>query len=555
MIDRDAIQRYDDRVLSHQPANLETTDVRVGMFGRARVLRVSRDERPYDEEHDVVVAGGGPAGVLYGCMLAARGHSVLILERNKDLGAGVTWNLSREEFEGFGRTGTFTEEELTEMAVGDFDEGVFRLFDTRGPRPVLSDFHFDDIYNISVDELKFYRPLTSDTTAHIRLGCAAHLDCVSREHAYVSCAGSGGPGVVRGRLFIDARGWASPLAALVHPWRRLESVFNAVGIRTPGYPREITSSGKPIGLTAVTTENEIVIDAGAIQPILMRFSDCSLNGDEDGELLYLFTRTARPAVISPMVDVMLSRLHQIVPGFDERHVFRTYWGHIPAYYPSPPLSPWAVRTSAGDRTLLLGCAGQQLSGLTGSAFGALARNAVRICDAVDKALKRDRLRFHSLRKIDIDPRERICQEVESVFGGVMELDDHESLGTVNRDWVRCMEAAEAIDHDLKNEMFRDKIRFKSLSQLAGIFARDPDLITILLRNNRGFIGTTVWVLLWAYVKLFACEVGLLLTRWRSRYLRGSVGALLRMPLFLFRAMTLYGKGCRLDHRKKRSRRE
>ena len=28
----------------------------------------------------------------------------------------------------------------------------------------------------------------------------------------------------------------------------------------------------------------------------------------------------------------------------------------------------------------------------------------------------------TLRKIDIDPRERICQEVEGVFGGVMELE-------------------------------------------------------------------------------------------------------------------------------------
>ncbi len=554
MIDRDAIQRYDDLVRVGRPAALETTDVRVGVFGRARVLRVSREERPYDEEYDVVVAGGGPAGVLYGCMLAARGHSVLILERNNELGTGVTWNLSHEEYEGFRRTGAFTERELAEMIVGDFDEGLFRLFDTRGPKPELRDYHFDEIYNISVDEVRFFRFLTSDTTAVVRLGCSASLERVTREHAYVSYGGPGGSGVARGRLFIDARGWSSPLATLVHPWRQTESFFNAVGVRTPKYPRETTSPGMPLGLTGVTYENEIETDAGLVQPILMRFSDFSPDGNEEGELLYLFTRTARPAVLVPMVDDMLSCLHYIVSGFEEGHVTRTYYGHIPAYYPPRPLSPWEVRTSAGDRTILLGCAGQQLSGLTGSAFGPLARNAMRICDAIDDALTLGNLGFNSLRRIDIDPRERICQTVGEVFGGVMELDDHEPPGTVNRDWVRFMEAADEMDPQLKNEMFRDKVRFKAMNQMLGIFVRDPTLVGILLRNNRGFAGTVAWTLLAGYVKLLAREVGLLSTRRRGKYLWGSIGALLRIPQYLIRTMLLYGKGCRLDYRKMLSRR-
>lgn len=553
MIDRDAIRRYDGHVLGNRPASLETADVRVGVFGRARVLKVSREERPYDEEYDVVIAGGGPVGVLYGNMLAARRRSVLILERNNELGAGVTWNLSHEEYDGLRRTGAFAERQLAQMIVGDYDEGIFRIFDRRGPEAKLRDYHFDEICNISLDEAKFFRFLTSHTTALVRLGCSASLERLTREHAYVRYEGPGGSGVARGRLFIDARGWSSPLAMLVYPWRRTESVYNIVGVRSARLPREISQSGRPLGLIAATYEDEIAGQEGFVQPIFGRFSDDVPGRTEESEVLYYFTRTARPTRLLPLVDDMLARIHQIAPGFEEHQVGRTYYGHVPGYYSGRPLSPWKIRTSAGDRTLLVGCAGQQYSGLTGCAFGALARNAASICRAIDDALRADVLSFATLRRIDMDPRERLSQAVEGLFGGAMELDSYETPGTVNRDWLLFMEAAGRIDPRAKNEAFRDKIRLKTLNQLAGICARDTRLIAALLRNNRGHIGTVAWTFLVSYAKLFAHEIGLLSTRRRYRYLAGSAGAALRIPQYLVRNARLYGRACRLDYRKMPSR--
>ena len=51
---------------------------------------------------------------------------------------------------------------------------------------------------------------------------------------------------------------------------------------------------------------------------------------------------------------------------------------------------------------MVGVAAQQYSGLTGCAFGCLARNARNICESIDNALKKDDLTFKTLQKIDID---------------------------------------------------------------------------------------------------------------------------------------------------------
>jgi len=359
----------------------------------------------------------------------------------------------------------------------------------------------------------------------------------------VTCCGEKRSRRVRARLFIDARGWASPLARLVHPAREIESVFNVVGVHTSKLPRETSpATGRPIGLIAATYEDEIETLPQPVQPILERFSQYVQGRNDGGEVLYYFTRTATPDRLAPLVDPMLHRLHHIVRGFSENLVSRTYYGHIPGYYPDRPFSGWTQRTSAGDRTLLLGCAGGQYSGLTGCAFGALLRNAASISQRLDRCLRMDRLSFRALRSIDIDPRERLSQALEELFGGAMELDAGEPRGTVNRDWILFMEAVEGMDARCKNEAFRDKIPLATLHQLAGITVGNRDLIRALLRNNHGHVATVVWTFLLTYARLLAREAVLLATRRRYRYLSGSARALVRLPQFLTRNLQLYEQG-------------
>jgi 2-polyprenyl-6-methoxyphenol hydroxylase-like FAD-dependent oxidoreductase len=539
MIDRTAISRYDDFVSRPRGRRLETVDVRVGVWGRARILRVKENSTPIDAEFDVVVAGGGPAGVLHGCLLAKQGHSVLIVERKDELGTGVTWNVSHEEYADLGKTQAFTPEQWTEMAVGDYQEGIFRIFDRARGEP--RDFHFDEICNISVDERTFFRCLLENHGPKVWTGCTAALSAVTPTCVLVDCCGAKPSRRVRARLFIDARGWASPLAGLVHPARETESVFNVVGVHTSKLPRETSpETGRPIGLIAATYEDEI--GTPPVQPILERFSQYVPGRNDGGEVLYYFTRTATPDRLAPLVDPMLHRLHHIVRGFSVNLVSRTYYGHIPGYYPDRPFSGWTSRSSAGDRTLLLGCAAGQYSGLTGCAFGALLRNAESISQRLDRLLRTDRLSFRALRSIDIDPRERLSQALEELFGGSMELDAGEPLGTVNRDWILFMEAVEGMDARCKNEAFRDKIPLATLNQLAGITVGNRDLFRALLRNNHGHVATVLWTFLSTYARLLAREAVLLATRRRYRYLSGSARALVRLPQFLTRNLHLYEQG-------------
>jgi hypothetical protein len=324
----------------------------------------------------------------------------------------------------------------------------------------------------------------------------------------------------------------------------VESVYNMVGVHLrEALPRELgPKSQRPLGLICITREDEIQGEAGWVQPILERFSGAVPGSAEDhGEILYYFTRTPRPARLAPVLEEMAERLEAFAPGFDERLVDRTYFGHGPGYFPARPLARRRIETSAGDRTLLVGCAAQQYSGLTGCAFGPLARNASRIELAIDAALRADDLSFARLRRIDIDPRERVSQRVEGLFGGAMMRDAHERPGCVNRDWIAFCEAAQHMDARLKNEAFRDKLRLAALNQLLRICATRPAVLAALLRNNRGQFGLVAWTFLSAYVRLLGHEVRLLLTLRRRKYALAGLWAIAQSPVYAWNGAALLAR--------------
>ncbi len=554
MIDKKSVQAYDrfrrrTQYNLHPECRLPTVSRGLRLWKKATVLVPLPLSPTHDERFDVVIAGGGPSGALFGAMLSDRGHKVLIIERNHTWPRCVTWNLARDEFENLSRIPVLSPFLWSTLVVGEYREGVFQIHDKTAPSGRRT-FNFDHILNISLDEDQFYSLLSRRSGLSVRFGSSACLVGTDSEGAYVRCTSQEGECMIRGRLFIDARGCFSPLAELVNGRRITESVYNMVGIHTTGnipwIPNE--AGTMPIGLICATFDNEISVGIGQpVQPILERFTDY-FNGESRGDVFYYFTRTAEFQDLAPMLDHMLEKIPHIVPGFKEKMIDKTFYGHAAGYYQPSPFGTRVHQTSAGDRTLLIGVAAQQYSGLTGCAFGALARNALQMGEQVSQALQRDRLDYSTLAGIDIDPRERASQAITDLFAGTMELAPHESYGSVNRDWLAVLSAADGLEARDKNDMFKDKMRLPVLNRMLGICVGNPTVITLLIRNNAGHVSTIFWTFLRSYFALLTLEGYRLAVVGKGKYLRGVIIGLASAPRYLKGALQLLWTAERIKKR-------
>ncbi len=578
MIDEEKVAAYDRFWQELQNLRYPLEHIRASLFRKASVIRKKRKNIPAEnkygeiKKYDVIVAGGGPSGTLYASMLAQKGHSVLLVEKNEQHECGTTWNLSQDEFDDLKSTKALTEEQFEELIAGRFEQGDFRLWNKKdegqGKEEQIDEEHIEEyqkvkkfynVLNLSMDETEYFKLLSDTPKLKVCLKTKASLNCITEQYAFVELTEGGNSLVdeekaemVKTKLFIDATGWTSLLARTVNYERVEESWYNIVGIhsnkRLP--PEKIKKDdvyGKPIGLIFVTYGDEIMTRAGKVQPILERFSGFDRKSlEHTGDVIYYFTRTSKPVPLLPMFKDMEKMIHKILPEYDSSMVDKTYYGHAAGYYQQGIFSSRFRQLSAGDRTLIVGVAAQQYSGFTGSAFGCLARNARHICDAIDKALKKDDLSFKTLQKIDIDPRERVSQSISDLYSGSMELDPYEEPGTVNRDCISYIDIGDGLDDKTAADVLRDKIRITALQKMLQISADNPETIRALFRNNRGHAGLIVGTFIKGYIKLLILELQYALKRKQLKYFTAGVVGTLLLPV-----QFLYGLRFLLESRKVR----
>jgi hypothetical protein len=561
-IDRGKVAAYDSfwKELNYQRYPLEYK--RVGWFRKASVIRKKRenekipDIKEYGEikKYDVVVAGGGPSGTLYASMLAQKGYSVLLVEKNTEHECGSTWNLSSSEFEDLKSTKALTEEQFEELIVGRFKQGDFRLWNEKKGKQKVKQFF--NVLNLSMDETKYFELLSKTPNLEIRLGSKAVLNCITEQYVFVELVKENNKRVkedkremVKAELFLDATGWTSILARTVNYERIDESWYNMIGIHSEKKLNfktdkfELAKDGKPIGLICITYENEIMTKAGKVQPILERFSDFdNENLEHTGDVIYYFTRTSKPVRLLPMFDDMEETIRKILPEYDPSMVDKTYYGHAAGYYQQGIFTPRFRQLSAGDRTLMVGVAAQQYSGLTGCAFGCLARNARDICESIDKALKKGDLSFKTLQKIDIDPRERVSQSITDLYAGSMELDAYEEAGTVNRDWISFIDMGDEMSNATNADVLKDKIRITTLRKMLRMSADNPETIKSLFRNNRGHAGLVVATFIKGYFKLLVLEARYALKRRQLKYFVAGIFGSFLLPVQFHRGLRFLLRG-------------
>lgn len=553
-MDLEGIRRYDEFWQTPTRA-YDTESVRWGWWTPATVITKSALAPQCPEpvvDRTVVVLGAGPTGMLMAANLAHAGHRVTIIERQPTLFCGSTWNLSSEEFATLERTPPLSPEEWRSCITGSFSHGVFRLHDADSGG-IEKDFSVADCLNVSLDEGRFYALLGREhPNLEVRTSTVGELEAVRTEGAYVSWQNPQGRGLYRAQLLIDARGWRSPLALAVHPHRKVESVYNMLGVVANvgigwgqgcagrvkrdrhGYSLQ-DAEGNPLGMICATYRNAIELDQLLVQGILERFTDFvpgSAEHDGRSDVIYYFTRTPQPARLTEMARGMVKAMQDVVPDLEEHHIQKVLYGHSPGYYAPGPFERWRVQASAGDRLLLLGTAAQQYSGLTGCAFGALARNAAVMGTRVDEALRRGDLRFVNLARIDIDPRERNSQGISGTFAGTMAVrgPDEDSCSP-NRDWLILCEAAQkaGLGPELLGEAIKDKIRFETLNRLIAMFRVDPRVGEVMLRNNAGSEVAAVWTAIRGYLWLMHEEFRRFVASGKRKYLIGIIAALANLP--------------------------
>ncbi len=467
------------------------------------------------------------------------GRDVLVLERKPTHQYNCTWNISRGELDELAQSGFFSPEELRRLVKGQFLEGVFSIYDPSCPSEP-GEFRFDDLFNLCIDEVFFFDCLRR-SEMEVRYGAEAAIERVTRKWAYVRARGR----VIRTRLFIDARGWMSPLSLLINSGPGRRGFFNVIGARVRSFDSPLRVKERAI--TCATYSNEEWLSGELVQPILQLLPDGRENGEE---VIYLFTRTPRPARLVPLVKGFAQYARLANPKFDEGKVEKLYYGHIPVYHET--FSPF--QRSAGPRTLYIGEAGNYLGGRPGFGVAAIARNARRVPFEIDLALRKDDLSFERLNRIYIDPREHGSQIIQSLFDMAMVLQKHERRGDVNRDWLNIIRLTDKMEPRLKNWCLSDKVTLRALHSLVWNSLDDASALRAVLKNAEWRVARVAAVFLSGYMKLLYHECSLVARRKKFKYLAAACGAMMRLPSYALGNALMCVKGCRMDYQRKRKAR-
>lgn len=131
--------------------------------------------------------------------------------------------------------------------------------------------------------------------------------------------------------------------------------------------------------------------------------------------------------------------------------------------------------------------------------------------------------------------------ITDLYAGSMELDPYEELGTVNRDWNSFLDIGRSLDLQTKADVFRDKIRFKTLNQMIMMSARDTSVIDSLFRNNRGHANLVVTAFVKGYLRLLYLELQCLLKRRKWKYLIAGVLGFCAFPYHLLHVLRFFIK--------------
>lgn len=470
---------------------------RVRVEGAAANDSTSRDAPPpvpVDADGvdvDVVLAGGGLWSLL-APVLAARGHSVLVIDRARAASAHREWNASGPELRALVRAGIADDATLDRLTIARYKRGTCR-FAGGGDYPV------DGVLDHAIDAgplLAHGRHLAERRGVKFLDGHTVHAHASSRRAVRLRVGStakdrSSATTAITARVMVDARGAASPYATADLVCPTVGGVLE--GLTVGSAPDEIDPS---VG--------EILATVDDIDPRDRRQHIWEAFPGHPGQTtvyLFYYARTGEPVSLTSLY----ARFFETRAGYkrgDNARLVRPTFGFIPGW---SRLSP--APRPPDPRVLLVGDAAARHSPLTYCGFGSMLRSLERAADAVTMAIAESRANIE-VRDLDFDSGDRDVvvddAPVHALTGALAHMMASRALR--GSELNQLLDAAFATLHEMGNahyaELLRDEMRPADfVTFLRRTAARHPrvwgDVVRGLGPRIAGVWGLGVLRSLWA----------------------------------------------------------
>lgn len=319
---------------------------------------------PFD--FDVVFLGGG-LSLLFAALAARRGMRVAVFDRARIGETHREWNASRSELRALSRHGLFSEDEVNDLIVASYREGICR-WHGGGTYPVSG------ALDCSVSAEHLMR-LVRARAEQARATLFDHHDVISfatgeKGGAVRVLPRDGSAFTVTSRVVVEARGAATSD-------RRADLICPTVGGVLTGLEEGdgVDLIDPTVGEILVTTED---VEEGR-QHIWEAFP--GRPGEVTVYLFYYAPSSATPHGLLPLYARFFERLSRYKRG--DARMIRPTFGFIPGW---SRLGPGPKPDSGASRLILVGDAAARHSPLTYCGFGATLRSLGTVPDSLERAI-------------------------------------------------------------------------------------------------------------------------------------------------------------------------
>lgn len=446
---------------------------------------MSNGSAPVDLDYDLIYAGGG-LGLLHAAVMAARhGRRVMVFDRSEVGCAHREWNISREELVALVGTGVVSWDDLDDVIMREYRDGLVRFFNRPGSDVAGDDLWMPEVLNVALDAGALLRLMRR------KLEAAGGVVLSGRAFRMVTAAASGpmtveveledlATGAIErhsARLLLDGMGSTSPLALLRHAGRPFAGVCPTVGTVAAGFAEGDGPDEVDLGLGDILVT---VADAQRGEQLMWE----GFPGRDDELTVYLFyystvaqagARTAGGGLRADSPRYSLLDLYEqyfaLLPSYkragpDFRHLKPVY-GYIPGRHSLRSQEAPLLRG-----VLPVGDSAAQQSPLTFCGFGSHVRNLQRTTALLDYALDHGLLEPGQLASINAFQTNVSLNWVFSRF-----MHPWDGADDVNRLQNLFIEVLGELGVERATRFYRDRMRWGDYHpMLFGVLRRWPQIL-------------------------------------------------------------------------------